>query len=1038
MMFRSQSRITTALRNRRHKKTAIQSRRLQKNKQLSFESLEPRNLLATFVVNSAVDDAAGTVDGLISLREAIVAANTNATFGDAAAGDADGDTIVFDGDVGELTHTILNGEYEITDDLIITGSSGSVTIDAAGASRIFNINTNELVALNNLTLTNGTADRGGAILSEAGGTTRLTNVTLTNNTATADESDAGGGGVFTGVGNFFATGLVATGNIASGAAGSGGAIFQASGSVGLVDAVLTSNEASRAGGGIEIVDGNFFANNITLGEVDGGNIAGPTGNASPGNGGGLHISGIATASFTGGSVAGNFATSEGGGLWNQSGSSLFVSDVNIFGNVARGNDADNGGGGVFNNGGTVLISNGSTIADNGARGDSGSGGGIFSTDGQFVLVDSEVSNNVARRAGGGVEIINGTFISRGSVIDNNSAGFGGVNSPGNGGGYHVTGIATARFINSSVGDNTAANEGGGLWNQVGSELFLSNTSVGGNSALGDDSDTGGGGIFNNGGDVLITNESNFSGNTALGLSGSGGGILSIAGDVTILDSGLDNNIANRAGGGIEIIDGRLIVRRSILDNNIAGPEETGSPGNGGALHVTGNATRVFIQASNVTNNFAASEGGGLWNQEGSFLRVDGGSNVENNTASGDDADNGGGGIFNNGGNVSIISSRIQNNIADGDLGSGGGVFSTAGNIFVNQSDILENSANRAGGGFEIVDGRLDVVDSILRINSAGTLSTEDASPGNGGALHVTGSETTTTFLNSLISENSAASEGGGLWNQAGSLMFINGTTIRTNTAEGDDADNGGGGVFNNGGNVRIVGSFINGNSATGVSGSGGGLFSTAGQVLINDTSINDNVANRAGGGIEVIDGYTRLENTIVNRNVAGGDAANPGNGGAVHISGADSQFVAISSNFIGNQAANEGGGLWNQTGSVMSLRGSTRVNSNVSDNIGGGIYNKGRLLAQDAFFSRNSALSDGGGIFNTVDGDSFLTRLTFQANISNAIGGGIINRGNLAVVDSLFDGNEATDGGAIAAVEGVTSQARNTFSRSIPNDISRS
>ena len=998
MIFNNRSRLTTALRNRRQKKAAIQSRRSQKSTRLNFEHLERRNLLATFVVNSAVDDGTGAIDGLISLREALVAANTNTAFGDAAAGDADGDTIIFDGTIAELPHTILNGEYEISDDVIITGS---VTIDAASASRIFNINTNELVALNNLTLTNGLADRGGAILSEAGGTTRLTNVTLNNNTATADESDAGGGGIFTGVGDLYATGLVASGNVASGTSGSGGAIFQASGNVGLYDAVLTSNVANRAGGGIEVVDGSFFAEDIVLGTSDLGNIAGPEGTAAPGNGGGLHISGIATASFTGGSVAGNSAASEGGGLWNQSNSNLYISGTEISGNIAAGDDADHGGGGVYNNGGTVLTLNGTAILNNEATGASGSGGGILSTDGLVVVRESNISNNSANRAGGGVEIINGTFTALDSTLSDNDAGIEGVAAPGNGGAFHVSGVATSRFNGGVVSGNAAASEGGGLWNQSGSVLTISNVQITINTAQGDGSDEGGGGVYNNGGTVRVLNGTAISNNVALGESGSGGGILSTGGQFSVIDSTVTANIANRAGGGVEIIDGRFVALRSELNNNIAGPADSASPGNGGALHVTGNDTQVFIQASDVSNNTAASEGGGLWNQEGSFLRVDTGSTITNNVASGDDLDNGGGGIFNNGGRVSVLNSTLEDNNADGVLGSGGGLFSTAGNILISESVITENSANRAGGGFEIVDGRLDVVNSNLIGNFAGSQTLEDASPGNGGAVHVTGNAATTTFSDSLISSNSAASEGGGLWNQSGASMFISGSTIRDNIAAGDDADNGGGGVFNNGGNVRITDSFINSNSASGVSGSGGGLFSTDGQILINDSSINDNVANRAGGGIEIIDGYTRLENTIVNRNNAGGDAANPGNGGAVHISGAESQFVAISSSFFSNEASNEGGGLWNQTDSLMSLRGDTRVVGNVSGDNGGGIYNKGRLLAQDSFFTANNAESDGGGIFTTSDGDSFLTEVGIRNNIAISFGGGLANFGNLSVVDSI-------------------------------------
>ena len=53
-----------------------------------LENLETRRLLANIVVNTlgdAASDGDGSTDGQISLREAIIAANTNAAFGDANA-----------------------------------------------------------------------------------------------------------------------------------------------------------------------------------------------------------------------------------------------------------------------------------------------------------------------------------------------------------------------------------------------------------------------------------------------------------------------------------------------------------------------------------------------------------------------------------------------------------------------------------------------------------------------------------------------------------------------------------------------------------------------------------------------------------------------------------------------------------------------------------------------------------------------------------------------------------------------------------------
>ena len=120
--------VSSALSNRRQKKAAIQSRRGLKNKRLDFNQLERRDLLATFVVNTAVDDASGASDGLVSLREAIIASNTNQAFGDAAAGSATGDRIVFASSLNGLSQSLVNGEYEITDDLVITGRTFDLSL----------------------------------------------------------------------------------------------------------------------------------------------------------------------------------------------------------------------------------------------------------------------------------------------------------------------------------------------------------------------------------------------------------------------------------------------------------------------------------------------------------------------------------------------------------------------------------------------------------------------------------------------------------------------------------------------------------------------------------------------------------------------------------------------------------------------------------------------------------------------------------------------------------------------------------------------
>ncbi|MEZ6137410.1 MAG: hypothetical protein R3C53_21180 [Pirellulaceae bacterium] len=314
-------------------------------------------------------------------------------------------------------------------------------------------------------------------------------------------------------------------------------------------------------------------------------------------------------------------------------------------------------------------------------------------------------------------------------------------------------------------------------------------------------------------------------------------------------------MANRAGGGIEAETGTTTNLTNVfLTMNNAGvsPDATAAPGNGGGLHITG-AGNATITGGEVTDNVAALEGGGLWNGAGT-MTIDG-TLIAGNTASGPAADDGGGGVFNNGGTLNVTGATITDNLADGAAGSGGGLFTLAGTVMVTGTTFSFNSAQSSWGGIEIVNGELSLIDSNLISNDvdggAGT-----PAPGNGGGLHVSGDAAAVTIDGGSVFNNLAASEGGGLWNQAGSTLVVqNGTLIDSNEAFGNDATNGGGGIFNNGGVVNVTGvPTISNNFASGTAGSGGGIFNgnlvgpggtVFGSLSVNDATISGNVANRA-------------------------------------------------------------------------------------------------------------------------------------------------------------------------------------------------
>ncbi|WP_146518123.1 beta strand repeat-containing protein [Stieleria varia] len=986
-----------------------------------LEGLEDRNLLAAITVDTLLD-VVNPGDGLTSLREAVIQSNTN--------GEADTITLP----VGTLALTLsgagedvaASGDLDITEAnmVTLTGSgSGSTVIDASGLSdRAFDILAGGMVSLNGLSITGGVAsDTGGAAPSSVGD----------------------GGAIFT-AGTLSLNDVTLSGNTAAGAAGSGGGILNL-GILNVLDSSIINNTANRAGGGIEDASNQ----SVTLDNValDGNNAGvGPAATAAPGNGGGLHVTGNADVTITGGTVSNNVAAREGGGLWNGNGL-MTIDGTVIAGNVASGAASHDGGGGIFNNGGDLDIDN-VLIDSNEADGAAGSGGGILSIDGTITIDASIIRFNSANRAGGGIEAIEGDITLQNStnLIQNDVNGLGlsaNTPAPGNGGAIHITGSADVTLIGGTVDGNEARSEGGGLWNASGtmtidgttivnnfvesagaagdaqggggifnnggSLIILNGATIEANEALDPDggatNDDGGGGIFNNGGIVSIT-DSTVTGNFASDGLGNGGGILSLGGSLTVMGGVVSANAAARAGGGIESIDSTLMLTNVQIGGVDASDGNTAGI-NGGGVHVSGNGNST-ITGGTVQNNTAQREGGGLWNNTG--VMTINGATIVDNVANGPAADDGGGGVFNNGGTLRInAGTDIQRNAATGASGSGGGIFNNLGGVVQIVGATLEaNTANRAGGGIEDASGPnfgLFLTDVILDGNSAGVDIGQGAvaNPGNGGGLHVTGAGGVFITGGQVIN-NSAAREGGGLWNGTG-LMRLDGTLVEGNVASGAMADDGGGGIFNNGGTLQVRNASINNNDADGTLGSGGGIFSTDGSVNVSNTTITGNSATRAGGGIEIVDGQFILSNVTLGATGSGNTAGI--NGGGLHVTGTANTIV-VNSAVAGNSAAREGGGLWNSTGR-MSIS-NTDILDNIasgagSDDGGGGIFNNGGTLSIiGGSLMNNEADGDagsGGAIFNNTGGTIMVRDATISNNLANRAGGGIEDASNVSATKAI-------------------------------------
>jgi hypothetical protein len=223
---------------------------------------------------------------------------------------------------------------------------------------------------------------------------------------------------------------------------------------------------------------------------------------------------------------------DGGGLYSKGGSAV-IADARVLSNTAVISEAGaRGGGGIFHapgSGGMTIVS--SRIAGNLARrivgSDEAHGGGIASR-ADLTLTQSTVSDNTVHNLsgpqslGGGILHVYGSFVAGQSVIAGNVAtatfGLGGglytggsaaeinggqilSNTAREGGGWRNT-VNDALLIGSEVRFNLATQNGGGIYNSLGSNVGVLNAIVCDNRAAGMGS-TAGGGILNLGGSASL-------------------------------------------------------------------------------------------------------------------------------------------------------------------------------------------------------------------------------------------------------------------------------------------------------------------------------------------------------------------------------------------------------------------------------------------------------------------------------------------------------------------------------------------------------
>ena len=286
-----------------------------------------------------------------------------------------------------------------------------------------------------------------------------------------------------------------------------------------------------------------------------------------------------------------------------------------------------------------------------------------------------------------------------------------------------------------------------------------------------------------------------------------GGAIFNEGDLTIMQSYLNENVAKRGSGGAIYNMGKLTIAESLLNENTAEEGYGGAICNQDAMLTISNcafkeniakgAATIYGEAncelkivkSTFAKNSSYSEGGTIINngkltiEESTFVR---------------NLSHGNGGAIINNSELTISQSTIINNTSNGmDVNGGGAIFNGDGRTTITDSTLNENTAKNVGGAICNLSGTVLLTKVSLNKNAAE----------NGGVAIHNYSEAKTHINESIIDKNNACNDNGVIINEGGEFI-ISDSTFNENIAEGK-----GGIICNEKGNFKVFDCKISNNNS---------------------------------------------------------------------------------------------------------------------------------------------------------------------------------------------------------------------------------
>lgn len=677
----------------------------------------------------------------------------------------------------------------VSDNTALGGWGGGLFVGNSAALTVY---TSKITGNKALITEDGNQDAGsgGGILATSSAT-----LTLVNTTVSENEASSSGGGLLMGEGaKLYLDGESSVCDNTAG--GNGGGLFVTNGAALEMSqaASVSNNKAGKNGGGI-------YGRYSTFTLDSGSEIAG---NEATYNGGGLYLEDFSKLSLSNHSaIKDNVALNGAGGGIYSVGSSEEDSDPNtviIRNSMISNNGAETvysgDGGGIYVMYTDLTVDQGSEITDNDAD---NNGGGILLGEHTALTMDKvTLQGNTAGYTGGGIAAINRKApiipglgedfeevdenavkitleITDSKIVSNHALG---TTDPtpespaegGNGGGLYLSENTVLNLSGSTVSDNTARRNGGGICSVnpsriAANELIITDTDILSNTAGTAETDK----IKDNVPEVQKE-------------YGNGGGLY-LVGSVLNIENGLNiaNNIARAEGGGI-------YVTRYFVENE---HEDTGESGwysasqdsdfvesvvtmNGGKI--SGNmAEGLGVKVLEDADNDWGYGGGGVCVRSSTFILNDGG-------ISGNKSKTSGGGI--------LVSSR--NGWAKTDDPTPSGVFKMYGGTI--DGNIAQK---REGGGIALINSSALITDGNILNNKTGYMVDDPDTPyteyGDWGGGGIFVSERTVLQMPTtvLVKENEAGGFGGGVADCATGNVFIYnddeaGMTIYDNKASNGD------------------------------------------------------------------------------------------------------------------------------------------------------------------------------------------------------------------------------------------------------------